>query len=132
MGAIKSVTTHMKTLVTTLLFSFLSFSARAEWTQISESSTVAIYLDISSINTVRGYVRGWTLWSQKQGGSTKQLEEMDCPVNENRTIYMLAYEGAMGEGKMWLSNDSVSPFKPVVPGTVGATVLNTICGLVKK
>jgi hypothetical protein len=126
----------LKNLLLISILTFLSSTVRAEWIEISETASSVIYIDPITILKVRGNVRVWTLWDQKSGGSDKQLIENNCETQESRTVSYLMYEGRMGQGKMWLSNEmmpsniSATSFKPVVPGTAGGTVLREICDFI--
>jgi TonB family protein len=112
-------------------------SAWGEWTGIGKMGDETIYLDFATIRRTGNLVKAWTLWDYKtvrtlSGGggylSAKAQMQLDCEEEGLRTIAFVEYSGHMGEGNVAYSNsDPTTTWDPVVPGTIGETLFNTVC-----
>lgn len=102
-----------------------------DWKLVSETDIVKSYIDVTSIKTINGYIRAWSLQNRnkptKSGEySFKALEEYDCKLDRTRIISLIAYKGQMGSGDGTTSN-GIGEWEYPAPGTNGGTILKFVC-----
>lgn len=103
-------------------------ASAAEWYRLSMSGDEdsVTFIDESSLSvSPQGTRRAWMYIINKDKSSTKYLESVKCKARESGTISSITY--AKG-GKVTNSyNVKVPEYTPVIPETVGETMLNAIC-----
>lgn len=104
-----------------------------------------IEVDVESVRLRDGYTQAWVRYSRDPPttttgypvftwGSILTLDHFDCSYSEVSSTQTLFYSMPFGGGNIvHQSSLAISSrkdrMKAVVPGTYGATVLNSVCGL---
>ena len=121
-----------------MLLGVLSSNAAAAWIQVSGNDVVIIYADRATIRKSGNSVKMWVMddfkdsrvsSTGKQYLSSKSLNEYDCKNEQRRTLFFTWHSGQMGNGNIVYSDDGVaSNWRPVAPGSAGATLWGIACG----
>lgn len=118
---------NMRALALLLLFGVAEANA-AEWYRLSRSGAQdsVTFIDESSLSvSPQGTRRAWMYIINKDKSSTKYLESVKCKARESGTLSSITYTG---DGKVTNSyNVKIPEYTPVIPETVGETMLNAIC-----
>lgn len=111
--------------------------AWAEWTPLTEGDSVYLYVDKSTIRKRGNIIKFWTMADRKspkkrpdgrEYRSAASLEEYNCEGEQARTIALTLYSQAMGKGEVvGSSNTPYAEWEPVVPGSLGMTMLKFAC-----
>jgi hypothetical protein len=122
----------MKKLLAIVLVLF-SVNCFANWTFVStnDDNSIKTYLDFSTIKTVGGFKRVWSLMDFSKPkdniSSFKVLEEFDCRGEKRRTIQISAYSGRMGSGNTLGTENGNGQWSYVAPGTIEMGTFRKIC-----
>ena len=131
----------MKKLLLTILLTFISLNAMAEWTLVAASTDDSpdfFYMDKRTIKREGNKVSAWTLtnyanpkdFSGKLYLSIKSKSSYDCRDETEKILSIVWYEESNGKGKVI---DSFHPkaneleTRVIVPDTIGAMLMNLAC-----
>jgi hypothetical protein len=59
--------------------------------------------------------------------SGRFVGEYNCRTDQARSLFSAAYSGPDLDGELVFGSDASSPWRRVVPGTVGASILKAVC-----
>lgn len=119
----------------TLLLSF-NISAFAEWVSVGETETKTIYADPSSLIKNGNMVRMWRLYDLKRGISATGIEsyksskvqhEFDCKNEQSRIIFITAFSGNMGKGKVVYAGPEPAIWEPIAPESATEVLWKFAC-----
>jgi hypothetical protein len=108
----------------------------AGWTDIGESDTVTLYVDLASINKTASGRSALSLFDYKvlkkdsnsEWLSAVVLNEYDCTKNSMRSLRDISYSGRMGTGKVVFDDKpTIARWEVQAPQTVGEVQLRAIC-----
>lgn len=118
----------------------------ANWMFVGGNDENEMYLDIASVRPQGKYMKAWSHWKAKTDQftttypplryrSAKSLDLYDCQERRLGGIQEVLYEDMEGVGKIahqssWA--DSQAQFRDPIPGSLGETLLNTVCGNRKR
>jgi hypothetical protein len=110
-------------------------SARAEWTQVSESDDLTFYVDFSTIRRSGNLVKVWQMVDFKTAQSalgrtflsSKSQGQFDCQEEQYRIVAVLFYSKNMGAGEVVHSASDPRKWAPVVPQSNGETLFKIVC-----
>jgi hypothetical protein len=119
----------MKKLLLTLILGFTSYSALADWTHVSESVTNKhYYISPSSIKDMAtGFKQAWVMSEDKNNAlKIASFEQFDCTNGKSKISHLVVYDYQNKPlGDPVPSGDQ--PYNFLVPGSVGYTVLQSVC-----
>lgn len=127
----------MKKILMILVAVLISSGASAEWSRVTGSGSVDTYIDLSTVRRDGDKVKLWTMRNYKTPQdpqeedkhlSTKEQHELDCKEEQRRPLFLTAYSGEKGTGKVVYNiNDSNNKWGAIAPGTVGRGLLEVGC-----
>lgn len=129
----------MKKLLVTILLTFISTSAMAEWTLINGNENITLYADVKSKRKLGNKVKMWTLFDLKAPDSYEgkqilsfvSLDEYDCVNETSRLLSVSFYSENMQKGSMInTTNYAVgqNSHKPITPNTMEESAWLKACG----
>ena len=134
----------MKRLLLGLMLLATATAASAEWTRVDSNDELIAYVDRATIRRNGNLVKMWDLKDNKTveksaaagGGfsfsslppSEKAQQEYDCKEEKSRTLAFTWFGGQMGSGKVVFTDSDPGKWRPIEPGTIGATVWKIACG----
>ena len=122
----------MRKAILTMLLSFVSVSAWADWEKVTETDSIVQYIDPTTIRKNGSLRRVWTLTDMKVRDpvgalSLRGLAEFDCKEERMKTLSLSSHSGPMATGQ------TLSDFEPegkgsyIAPRTVDEAVLRRVC-----
>lgn len=130
----------MKKLLVTILLTFISTSAMAEWTLINGNENITLYADVKSKRKLGNKVKMWTLFDSKVQQNVRgyesylsavSLDEYDCVNVTKKVLSANFYSQNMQKGSViYSSNYTVreSAHDPVTPNTLDQAAWEEACG----
>jgi len=127
----------MKKLLITFLFLFSS-NAYCDWLKVTESDSLVVYIEPSTVKKFGQSVRVWSLYNflnsrefEKRGTykSFKSYDEYNCSEDKSKNLSILFFSGDMGEGNNIYINDKGNDWRYQSPGSIGLSLLKYSCGL---
>ena len=129
----------MNKLLLTLVLTFISTSAMAEWDLVttSEDGDLKVYADPSSIRKTDNSVRMSVIYDystvKDSAGdkylSQKYLTEHDCKDNRSRVLTVTMFSGIMLTGDVVFTIESPFSWMDVVPNSIGESTWKIACGI---
>ena len=122
-------------LIFTLLFSVIfSTTSFAEWTFITSSKGIDLYLDTERIKHKNGYIYYWDLYDYKKPRkgvqSSAAYNQLDCDLKRSKYLKDIYYAGPMQTGKIiGSSNEPDNNWDYPTPGSVNDIAISFICSL---
>ena len=126
----------MRKIILVMLLAFVSNSAIAEWVEVGNIATSAIYADSSTISKDGNRVKMWTLddfktakvWSGKPFMSIKSQVEYDCKEKQTRLLFSSFFSGNISSGEPIVSSSNRHPeWSPALPGSINELMLEFAC-----
>ena len=124
----------MRKTILMMLLALVSGSAVADWVQVAEDESRAVYIDPATFrwDKKRNNVNLWVLQDEKktiESGmlSVKALYEFDCKAEQVRILFSIAHAGHMGKGDVLLSETDPFNWQPAVPRSIGAFLWKIAC-----
>lgn len=107
----------------------------ADLIKVDESDGKVVYVYSESVHENLGSVIFWSLISHSDVQveindrylSSKGQWEFDCTKKMSRQLFHAIYSDKMGRGETVWSGYLNSQYKPIVPGSVGASLYDTVC-----
>lgn len=126
---------EMRRVILLLLLANVSSSAMAEWTVISEDSTISHYADIATFSKTGNKAKMWILEDFKTSQkvdvfeflSVTVLSEYDCEEKTFRRLDTSAFAGNMGKGELVVNNSKTGVPMPIELGTTAENMWNIAC-----
>lgn len=127
----------MKKLLLTLILTFISTGAMAEWTYIgSNADNTKAYADLSSLCKTDNGVKMWILhdYNTAQNAigdrvlSEKSLDEYSCEYKQRRTLTFFRFNNNMGNGSVIYSSEEKSDWDSVRPNSIDDFLYKAACG----
>ncbi len=129
--------TRLKIFVFTLI-ALVFADSRAEWERVGGTQFIDIYINPSTVKIQNGFTKGWYMYDFKKAERVNGLESLsmkglgffDCKndrVNVNTIVY---YKENMGMGRtIGDQSPPQSGWSPIVPDSVFALLLETMCAI---
>ena len=118
------------------LLSLVSNCAIAEWVDIGATETKTIYADPTTIRKNGHIVKMWRLYDLKDAIVTKEVgpyksskvqHEFDCKMERTRILYITAFSGNMGKGKVVYAGVGPLNWTPVSPSSTDKVLWDFAC-----
>ena len=130
---------HFSSFWSLIALMFLSSSpAYAEWVAVGGNDQIGMttYADPGTIRRKGDLVKMWQLNDFKtvqtvEGNSflsTKKQREFNCAEERTRILAATQFSGNMGTGEVVWRNANEQKWEPVVPESIGQTLLEFTCG----
>jgi hypothetical protein len=118
-----------------LVLGLLSNSVLADWAEVGKSNDATVYADSSTIRSNEDNAKMWLMYDFSvekimQGHrylSEKRLNEYDCKTEEVRSHAKLLFSQSMGSGELVLSDEAITYWKLIDPGSAEAASLKVAC-----
>ncbi len=102
----------------------------------SDEAGKTVYVDPTTIRRNSNLVKMWQFYDfktvQTVGSirflTAKEQWEFDCAEERSRVVARKEFSGNMGSGTMVSTNSQVGKWVPVIPGSIGQTVWEVVCG----
>lgn len=125
----------MQKVILMIMLATVSNVAAAEWSEIESDDNETVYADLSTIHRNGDSVKMWLLrdvYTTKiirdhEFLSEKRLNEYDCNTEEMRSYAASYFSKNMGNGDVVFSEEAVSYWKLIQPGTVDYSSLKVAC-----
>lgn len=112
-------------------------SSASNWINVGESEQAVLYIDVDSLKKLKnGNVQVWTMFDtykpiKTNGGnfysSIKTLNTYNCKENTKSAGMEILYSGKMGNGETVQKYNSIDPFEPIVPDSLGEKAHKKVC-----
>lgn len=107
----------------------------ADLVKVDESDGKVVYIYSESVNENRDNVIFCSLISHSDVQveindrylSSKGQWEFDCAMKMSRQLFHAIYSDKMGRGKTVWSGYLNTQYKPIIPGSVGASLYDAVC-----
>jgi hypothetical protein len=118
-----------------ILLLLLSSPALAAWKSVGEDAAGTSYADPATIVRKGNTATMWSLINYRDFQrmvevgyfSQKTHTEYDCAAKQLRGLSLALHADRMGEGKVIYEDTSEHDWEPVVPDTLGETLLKVAC-----
>jgi hypothetical protein len=127
----------LKNLALSIFLIAANANAMAEWTQVSESAEVTLFVDLNSVSRTGNKVKMLTLTDLKteerrNNGpaffSTKKLSEFDCKNKRTHLLAMEIFSGHLATGeKIHSDNEPDIRWRPLSPDNFGNPFWKVAC-----
>ncbi len=127
----------MKKLLFTLILTFVSTGAMAEWNFLRNGDGgLKAYADLSSIRKTDNGMKVWVMvdYTTIQGNgkfkhlSTRVFKEFDCKDKRERSLSVTLFKGNMTDGDITYTTNNSNDWGNVIPNTIDAEYMSIACG----
>lgn len=106
--------------------------AWAGWTPVSGSEKTYDYIDLDTLRVDGPMRRVMTLSDRTEPDRDGDMSyriflEYNCARQTYRSLHSMFFSGAMATGPTTGKTDRASEWRPVIDGTISASVMKTIC-----
>lgn len=129
----------MKKMCFALALAAIATVARAEWTEVGNTTEGTNYLDFATIRKTGQQVKVWSLFDYKSAKknkaglpylSQKQQKIFFCDEETSEGTALVVNSGSMGSGDVVFSTTDPGPafaLHPISPDSVEWTILKILC-----